>query len=505
MSSRRRQVHFNPSAASWITTSAPSAHIFQFHRRLPRYEPTPLISLPDAAREIGVGQIHVKSEADRLGLPSFKILGASWATFRSLAEKLSLPLDSRIETVRDAAAAAAASSSSGSEFRVYCATEGNHGRAVARMASILGVAAEVHVPGHAHPVTVELIRSEGATVVVSRGNYDDAVLEATEASAKNESGILVQDYAYGDYLQIPQWIVDGYLTMMWETDEQLGGMRADLVVAPVGVGSFAQAVVSYFKQQAKASSVLAVEPDTAACLWKSLEKGKLTSVPTTSTIMAGLNCGAPSVIAWDVLKSGVDASLTVSDYEAHQAALYLQAQGVAAGPCGSSTLAALRRLTAADKSALGLGEESTVVIFCTEGARQYDAPHDVSSDDPAILTRTLVQIDSTSPSLGSVPGSGETRMAEYVSAWLEHRHLETHWVEPTEGQPSVVKVARGTGEGKSHMFDGFIDTVTLQGYDGDPLDGKVVHGRHHSRGAADVKAGLAAMMGALSSAETLNL
>ncbi|KAH7212314.1 tryptophan synthase beta subunit-like PLP-dependent enzyme [Fusarium oxysporum] len=493
----RRHVHFNSKAKSWTSPEPASAEaIDRFHQSLPNYEPTPLVSLDSLAKEIGVGAVHVKDETNRFGLPAFKILGASWGAFRSITEKFGLPLDSDTDAVREAAKS--------HQLTLYAATEGNHGRAVARMGAIFDVSAEIHVPASMHPSTVKLIESEGAKVVISKGRYEDAMLEA-ESASKHEKGIMVQDHAFGDYQTVPQWIVDGYGTMMREVDKQLGSTKADLVIAPVGVGSFAQAVVSHFKRQGTSTSTLTVEPDTAACLWKSLEKGEFTEIPTTGTIMAGLNCGAPSTIAWDLLKNGVDASLTVSDYEAHQSVLYLQSQGINAGPCGASTLAALRRLTPDDKKALGLNEKSTVVIFCTERNRDYDVPHGVSGTDPVALTQTLVQINSASPDLGSVPGPGETTIARYVAAWLEHRDLETHWVEYTKGRPSVIGVVRGSGGGKSVMFNGHLDTVTIMGYDDDPLSGKIVDGRLYGRGSADMKGGVAAGMIALANTKKLGL
>ncbi|EWG53734.1 hypothetical protein FVEG_12104 [Fusarium verticillioides 7600] len=493
----RRHVHFNSKAKSWTSPEpASTAAIDRFHQSLPNYEPTPLVSLDSLAKEVGVGAVHVKDETNRFGLPAFKILGASWGAFRSITEKFGLPLDSDIDTVREAAKS--------HQLTLYAATEGNHGRAVARMGAIFDISAEIHVPASMHPSTVRLIESEGAKVVMSKGRYEDAMLEA-ESASKHAKGIMVQDHAFGDYQTVPQWIVDGYGTMMREVDKQLGSTKADLAIAPVGVGSFAQAVVSHFKRRGTPTSTLTVEPDTAACLWKSLEKGEFTEIPTTGTIMAGLNCGAPSTIAWDVLKNGVDASLTISDYEAHQSAMYLQSQGINAGPCGASTLAALRRLTPEDKKALRLSEKSTVVIFCTERNRDYDVPHDVSGNDPVALTQTLVQINSASPDLGSVPGPGETVIARYVAAWLEHRDLETHWVEYSKGRPSVVGVVRGSGGGKSVMFNGHLDTVTIMGYNDDPLSGKIVDGRLYGRGSADMKGGVAAGMVALANAKKLGL
>ncbi|RMJ16215.1 hypothetical protein CDV36_004117 [Fusarium kuroshium] len=497
MATARRPVHFNPKAKSW-TSPAPSSSdvIDRFHQSLPDYQPTPLVSLESVAREIGVAAVHVKDETNRFGLPAFKILGASWGSFRAIAQKFGLPLDSDLETVRKAAVS--------HDLVLYAATEGNHGRAVARMGAIFGIGAEIHVPSTMHPSTVKLIQSEGATVVISKGSYDDAVLEV-ETASKHEKGILVQDHAFGDYQDVPQWIVDGYLTMMREVDKQLGSSTADFVFAPVGVGSFAQAVTTHFKRQGTSTSVVTVEPDTAACLWKSLERGEFTMIPTSGTIMAGLNCGVPSTIAWDLLKDGVDASVTVSDFESHQAALYLQSQGVEAGPCGAASLAALRRLTPSDKQTLGLNEKSVVVLFCTERNRDYDIPRDVSGDDPVTLTQTLVQINSASPSLGSVPGPGEVAITRYVTAWLEHRDLESHWIEYTKGRPSVVGVARGSGGGKSLMLNGHIDTVTLMGYEDDPLSGKIVDGKLYGRGAADMKSGVAAAMVALANAKKLGL
>ena len=152
--------------------------------------------------------------------------------------------------------------------------------------------------------------------------------------------------------------------MMAEIDEQLPeNIKPDVVVTPVGVGSLAQSVVSHFKRSGTSTIILAVEPDTAACFYQSTQQGDIVPIHTSPTIMSGLDCGTVSTIAWSLLKSGMDATLTISDYEAHTAALDLQALGVDAGPCGSASLAALRRLTAADREQLGLNDESVVVLL----------------------------------------------------------------------------------------------------------------------------------------------
>jgi acetylornithine deacetylase/succinyl-diaminopimelate desuccinylase-like protein len=293
--------------------------------------------------------------------------------------------------------------------------------------------------------------------------------------------------------------------MMTEIETQLNGKPPDLVVTPVGVGSFAQAVVSHSKAAGRNTRVLAVEPDTAACLWKSLNSGASLPINTNSTIMSGMNCGTVSTNAWPILKSGVDASVTVSDIESHLAVEELLSLGVNAGPCGGSTLAALRYATSEGLESLGLTKDSVVVLLSTEGARDYIKPLDVRISDPVELTQALVRIDSTNPDLSKAGGVGEKPIAEFITAWLEHRNIETHWLEETPGRPSIVAIVRGSGGGKSMMMNGHLDTVTTAGYKGDPLSGKIQDGSVYGRGTFDMKAGLAAALVALALAKEANL
>lgn len=172
--------------------------------------------------------------------------------------------------------------------------------------------------------------------------------------------------------------------MLVEIDEQLGDQEANLVIVPVGVGSFAQAVVTHFKASGKTTKVLTVEPDTAACLYESLTNGEpVTLEKTGPTVMSGLDCGTVSSNAWPLLQAGVDASLSVSDFEAYKAVGFLHSFGVSAGPCGASSLTALYRITSSDKAALELDESSIVVLLSTEGARDYTIPRATGTDDNA--------------------------------------------------------------------------------------------------------------------------
>ncbi|EKG11270.1 Pyridoxal phosphate-dependent enzyme beta subunit [Macrophomina phaseolina MS6] len=310
MSSARRKPYLNTSANSWIAPpGAPSDLVDAFHRKLPGYAPTRLVPLPSIASELGVAAVYIKEESNRIGVPSFKILGASWGTFRAVTQRLHLPLDCELSAIADAAKS--------NPITLVAATAGNHGRAVARVGSILGLAVEIFVPQNMHPATQRLIASEGAKLAVVPGDYDTAVRAAWDASQTRPDAILIQDTAFDGYEDIPNWIVQGYTTLLRETTAQLppAHARPTHVLAPVGVGSFAQAVISYYRSPSSPSSpsVTTVEPDTAACLHASLRAGNPVSVQTAHTIMAGLNCGTVSTSAWPLLRAGVSAA--VKGYE----------------------------------------------------------------------------------------------------------------------------------------------------------------------------------------------
>lgn len=173
-------------------------------------------------------------------------------------------------------------------------------------------------------------------------------------------------------------MVEGYSTMFLEVDEQVQqkvGKLVDLVIAPVGVGSFAQAVVMHYKSSDQQTAVMTVEASAAPCLKHSLQAGKIIPIATNSTIMCGMNCGTVSYTAWPFLRDGVDVCTSVSDIESHQAVQYLESCGIHVGPCGAAPLAALRALSPEDITFLGLGEESTIVLFGTEGRRHYVRPN----------------------------------------------------------------------------------------------------------------------------------
>lgn len=258
------------------------------------------------------------------------------------------------------------------------ATDGNHGRAVAHTAGQHGVAATVFVPAVIDPAAAIRIGSEGAEVVVVDGDYDAAVRSAAAFVEASTGRALVQDTAWDGYEQVPAWIVEGYDTLLAEVDAELAARvdRApDLVAVPVGVGSLAEAVVRHYRRpDTPHPSVLSVEPDTAACLLESLHAGSSVTVPTASTVMAGLNCGTVSAAAWPILRDGCDLAVSVSDAEAMRAVADLGQLGMSSGPSGAASLAGARAILADSprRSIIGLHPDAVVVLLSTEGRLMTD-------------------------------------------------------------------------------------------------------------------------------------
>lgn len=352
--------HHNPDARHYLAPPT-GGDVAAFHATLDGYTPTRLVDVPDLAADLGVARVLVKDESNRLGLPAFKILGASWATSRAVSERLGL--DYRTATVPGLRKAL-----DGSRLSLVTATDGNHGRAVAVMARLLGVQARVYTPAGLTQAALDAIRGEGAELVELNRDYDDVVTAAADSIADRHDDLLIQDAAWEGYEDVPGWIVDGYATLFAETDAQLAalGLTPSHVVVPVGVGSLAQAAVAHYRRTSPHRPRLAsVEPVTADCVAQSLIAGRLLTVPTAPTVMTGLNCGTPSSNAWPYLAGGLDLAVTVTDKHVIDAVRRLTEAGIDAGPCGAATWAAAQTLRS--QPAAGLGADAVVVLLSTEG------------------------------------------------------------------------------------------------------------------------------------------
>jgi diaminopropionate ammonia-lyase len=350
----------NPARDRRWTCSPVSRDVLDFHRGLAGYAPTRLVDLPALAADLGVGRVLVKDESNRLGLPAFKSLGASWAINRVLRARLGSDSEG----------------SSGSPVTLVAATDGNHGRAVARYARVLGHRARIFVPDGVHPAAVQAIRDEGAEVTTVPADYDQAV-RAAAGYAADGGGVLVQDTAWHGYEEVPGWIVDGYSTLFRELDVQLADLgieQPDMVLVPTGVGSLLQACLTHYRGRRTGAdtAVVSVEPVEAACVQASIAAGHPSSVATGHTIMAGLNCGSVSSLAWPFIHRGLDATATVTYDQVTSAARALVDNGVPVGPCGAASLAAAQTLATSElpdtrDPGQQVSSRTTLVLIATEG------------------------------------------------------------------------------------------------------------------------------------------
>ncbi|MCB2199231.1 diaminopropionate ammonia-lyase [bacterium] len=349
----------------------PSRDPMEFHRWLPGYERTPLHNLTRVAGELGLRSLYLKDESRRLTLPAFKILGASWAVYQFLLRETRTSPE-ECQSLDDLRALAEKLG----RRKLITASDGNHGRAVARMASWIGWDAKVFMPLGTVRARIDAIESERATVQVVDGSYDEAVRLARDA--EDEYSLLVQDTSWQGYETIPAWIVEGYSTLLWEVDEALQEdslPQPDLVIVPVGVGALAGAVIRHYRREGIVSPprILAVEPLGAECALESLTFDEIVTVPGQSdTIMAGLNCGTLASVVWPYIRDGLDGVVAMEDQWAREAVRTLASNQVIAGESGGAALGALIALLKSPdlfpiRKALNLNASSRVLAFATEG------------------------------------------------------------------------------------------------------------------------------------------
>jgi diaminopropionate ammonia-lyase len=319
-----------------------------FHRALPGYAPTRLVEAPELASDWGVGSVRLKFEEERFGLPAFKFLGVSWAAQRLLGDP---PHDGDIELV--------------------AATDGNHGRAVARVARMEGLGATILVPAGTARARIEAIEGEGATVEVIDGSYDDAVRRSAAMAGRRR--LVLSDTSWPGYEDVPRSVIEGYATIFREIDEQRQGAHIDLAVVPIGVGALAAAAVRHLGGRAR---LVGVEPAAAACMLESARAGEISEVPGPhGSIMAGLNAGLPSMVAWPLVSAGFDVFCAAEDELAVEGMRRLATLGLAAGECSGGALGAAARLLAdpAAREALDVGASTSVLVLLTEGVTDPEA------------------------------------------------------------------------------------------------------------------------------------
>lgn len=365
------------------------------------YRPTPLRRLPGLARRLGVGELLYKDEASRFGLGSFKAVGA---------------VHGLVEVVRRALAAAGGAAPGVADLRrgrapeavrqvtVCCATDGNHGRAVAWAARQIGCSAVVYLPAAVSDQRERAIAGEGARVRRVDGSYDDAVRRADQ-DARRHGWHVVSDHAYPGYETVPRDIMVGYGVIMAEVEEQLAagagpGPPPDVIFVPAGVGGLAASVCAYGWDRwgTDRPVLVVVEPEAADAVRRSVAAGRLVTAPgSLRTAMGCLSCGEVSTAAWPVLQAGADAFVSIPDERAVEAVRCLAHPEagdpvVEAGESGAAALGGLLALAAtrgtaggetgragaggrdADPGdtggALELGPRTRVLVLGTEGVNE---------------------------------------------------------------------------------------------------------------------------------------
>ena len=357
-----------------------------FHRSFPQYNPTPLARLDGMAARLGLGSLCVKDESYRFGLNAFKVLGGSFAMGRYIAQELG-------RDVSEMTYGYLTSEKLREEFgqaTFFTATDGNHGRGVAWAANRLGQKAVVHMPKGSAKSRFDNIAREGAQVTIEEVNYDDCVRMAAAEAAQTEHGVVVQDTAWEDYEEIPAWIMQGYGTMAGEAAEQLRQQeigRPTHVFVQAGVGSLAGAVVGYFANRFPTDppKFIIMEAQIADCLYQGAKAGD--GAPRMvggdlQTIMAGLACGEPNTISWDILRNHAAAFLSCPDWVSAKGMRMLAAPvkgdpAVCSGESGAVGMGVVSAIMEDDaykdlREALELGRDSRVLMFSTEGDTDPD-------------------------------------------------------------------------------------------------------------------------------------
>ncbi|MFY0546041.1 diaminopropionate ammonia-lyase [Brevibacillus sp. H7] len=375
-----RSVPFGGKALPFFITAEACKQAIMFHQSFQEYQPTPLVKLERLAEVLGVGSIYVKDESHRFGLNAFKVLGAAYAMGRYLCQQLGKqPEEITFDYLRSDEVKRQIGS-----VTFVTATDGNHGRAVAWAARQFGQKAVVYLPKGTACQRVEAIRETGSEAIVTDVNYDDAVRLSRQAAEENGWQV-VQDTAWEGYTEIPTWIMQGYTTMVAEAIDQLRSEATDRpthVLLQAGVGSMAGAVLGCLVDRygSDCPRTVIVEPHAADCVYRSVAigDGKPHAVEgDLHTIMAGLACGEPNPIGWEILRDYADAYVSCPDYVAANGMRILASppgndKRVVSGESGAVGIGLLAEIMQRGelqelKEQLQLGADSVVLCFSTEG------------------------------------------------------------------------------------------------------------------------------------------
>lgn len=352
--------------------------IWTYHQSFPEYEATPLVNLKNLAERLGVASIYVKDESHRFDLNAFKVLGGSYCLGSLIADELNLDL---ADVTYEKLISEEVKNQLGDKVFVT-ATDGNHGRGIAWTANRLGQKSVVYMPRGSSEERLDNIKAFGSDAKILDMNYDDAVRFANESADKND-WTLVQDTAWEGYEDIPNRIMQGYTTMASEIIQQLEGEKPTHVFLQAGVGAMAGAITAFFANRypgEEQPTIVIVEPEKANCIFRTADEadGELHNVDgDLDTIMAGLACGEPCTIAWDILNDYADDFVSMPDNLAAKGMRILGNPlkgdtAVISGESGAATLGLVAEVLEKDdltwlKDQLKLDSESKILCISTEG------------------------------------------------------------------------------------------------------------------------------------------
>lgn len=366
----------------------------KFHMSFPQYTETPLVELDELSKHLNLGGVYIKDESYRFGLNAFKVLGGSYAMARYIAQKLQRDIadlgynELTSDKLREELGS----------ITFYTTTDGNHGRGVAWAANKLKQKAVVHMPKGSSQTRLQNILNENATADILDMNYDDAVRLTAKESAADPGSIVVQDTAWEGYEEIPGWIMQGYGTMALEASEQLAKMgveRPTHVFVQAGVGSLAGAVQGYFanKYPDNCPITVVVEADAADCLYRSAVRNDGTAEMVggdLDTIMAGLACGEPNTISFEILRNWTSCFVSAPNWVAAKGMRTLgnplgDDKKVTSGESGAVPLGLLAAIMEREdlkdlRKALKLDDSSKVLLFSTEGDTDPDKYREIVWD-----------------------------------------------------------------------------------------------------------------------------
>jgi len=348
-----------------------------FHRSFPQYRETPLADLREMAKVLGVSRICVKDESWRFGLNSFKVLGGAYSMGRYLAEELGRNITELPYSVLTSDA-----------FRrelgtatFISATDGNHGRGVAWTARELGQRCIILMPKGTTKARYDNIAKLGAEVTIEDLNYDECVRKAASLADSYEHGVIVQDTSWEGYEDIPAWIMQGYGVMSDEAAEQMAEKPTHIFVQ-AGVGAMAGSAVGYFAAlyPEDPPKMIIVEPNKADCMFRGAAEGSGRRYVVTGemdSIMAGLACGEPCELGWDLMKNHAFGFVSADDSMTCRgmrmlAGNFKEDPHVVSGESGAAGFGAFASIMLEEglsdvRQELGLDENSKVLCFSTEG------------------------------------------------------------------------------------------------------------------------------------------